>query len=260
MGVNDQWPEYMPTIKLELTVSSGTLSIGTNSSLENEGDYSWSPAQVRGTLWKNDSFVSKLSINSTTGAITMASGISVSNNDEIEARFEFVAKVSLPWVTRVYGQRSCTMTVSGDGTTTFDDSTNAMPVPSWNLAFGWDGDDKLKVGVKVVSADSSSEDITLRTRLYGPDAASESSTTIDLSDTTNAQTHTASFYQRDVKVAAQMQFKLANATSNPKVQDTINILIFEPTEVDGYPASFPTTGTMVTVTKPSGYWSAKLDD
>jgi hypothetical protein len=260
MGVDNRWPDFMPTISLELTVSSGTLSIGANSALENEGDYSWGPDQVRGTLWKNGSLASALSINDSTGAITMASGIAVSSSDEIEARFEFVAKVSLPWVTRVFGLRSCFMTVAGDGTTTFDDTYNTMPVPEWQLAFGWDAFDKLKVGVKVNDADSSSRDIALSTRLWGPGSSAETSTTIDLSDTTNAQTHTADFKDADVKVAAQMQFTLANAASNPKVRDTINILIFEPTEVSTYPASFPTTGTMITVTKPGGYWSAGLDD
>ncbi len=260
MGIDDHWPEYMPTISLELTVSSGTLSIGANSALENESDYSWNPDQVRGTVWKNGSFASVLAINSSTGAITIASGVAVSTNDEIEARFEFVAKVSDPWVTRVQGMRSCYMTVDGDGTTTFDDDDNPMPVPGWKLAFGWDASDKLKVGVKVDSADSSSRDITLSTRLWGPGSAAESSTTIDLTDTTNAQTLTANFKQHDIRVAAQMQFSLANAASNPMVKDTINILVFEPTEIDSYPASFPTTGTMITVTKPGGYWSAKLDN
>ncbi len=260
MGVDNRWPDFMPTISLELTVSSGTLSIGTNSALENHGDYDWSPDQVRGKLLKNGTFASLLSINSSTGAITMASGISVSNNDEIEASFEFVSKVSNPWVTRIYGLRVCTMTVSGDGTTTFDDSSNTMPVPGWKLAFGWDATDKLKVGVKVDDADGSSRDISLSTRLWGPGGADDSSTTIDLSDTTNAQTHTADFKQHDIKVAAQVQFSLANSASNPKVEDTINLLLFEPTEVDSYPTNFPTTGTMITVTKPTNYWSAKLDD
>jgi len=260
MGINDQWPEYMPTISIELAVSSGTLTLGANSALENEGDYDWSPDQLRGTLWKNGAFASVLAINSTTGAITMASGIAVSNSDEIEARFEFVAKVSLPWVTRVYGVHACTMTVSGDGTTTFDDTNNVMPVPGYELAFGWDAADKLKVGVKVDDADSSSRDITLSTRLWGPGSSADSSTTIDLSDTTNAQTLTADFKQKDVKVAAQVQLSLANAGSNPMVKDTINILIFEPTEIDSYPVSFPATGTMLTATKPAGYWSTKLDD
>jgi len=260
MGVDDQWPEYMPTIGIELTVSTGTLTLGANSILEHEGDYDWSPDQVRGVLLKNGAFASLLAINSTTGAITMASGIAVSNADEIEARFEFVAKVSLPYVTRVHGLRACTMTVSGNGTTTFDDTNNVMPVPGWKLALGWDAADKLRVGVKVDDADSSSRDITLSTRLWGPGSSAESSTTIDLTDTTNAQTLTADFKQKDVRVAAQVQLTLANAASNPMVTDTINILLYEPTEIDSYPVSFPTTGTMLTATKPAGYWSTKLDD
>ena len=260
MSIIDQWPEYMPTISLELTVASGTLSIGANSAVENAGDYGWNPDQLRGSLWKNGSLASTLSINSSTGAITMASGVAVSDTDEIEARFLLVTKVSNPWVTRLIGQRSCFMTVSGSGTTTFDEDDNPMPVPSWQLAFGWDANDKLKVGVKVLDDDSSSLDMTLKTRLWGPGSASESSTTIDLSDTTNAQTLTSSFYQGGIRVAAQMEFSLANAASTPMVKDTIAIVLYEPTEIDVYPSSFPATGKMLSATKPGGYWSAKLDE
>lgn len=260
MGIFDQWPEYMPTISLTLTVSSGTLTIGGGSAVENSGDYGWAPDQLRGTLWKNGSLASELSISSSTGAITMASGVAVSNSDEIEARFHFVGTMSTPWVTRVICTRSCTMTVSGDGSTTFDEDDNPIPVPSWNLAFGWDANDKLKVGVKVVSADSSAYDIRLKTKLLGMPQAKETYTDIDLSDTTNAQTHTADFYAKEVEVACEMRFVLVNATSDPAIEDTIRILIFEPTEIGDYPASFPTSGTMIAVTKPAGYWSAKLDE
>lgn len=260
MGIYDRWPEYMPTISLELTVSSGSMTIGANSAVENAGDYGWNPDQLRGSLWKNGSLASLLSINSSTGAITMGSAVAVSSGDVIEARFQLVCKVSDPYVTRVFGKRSCYMTVGGDGTTTFDADDNVMPVPGLQIAFGWDANDKLKVGVKVDDADSSSLDITLKTRLWGPGPASESSTTIDLSDTTNAQTLTASFYERDIEVAADIGFSLANATSNPMVKDTYSILLFEPTQIADYPSSFPTTGTMLTVTKPGGYWSAKIDD
>jgi hypothetical protein len=260
MGIFDQWPEYMPTISVTLTVSAGTVTIGAGSAVENAGDYGWDPDQLRGTLLKNGAIAAPLLIDSSTGEITMASGVAVSANDEISAHFRFVGKVSEPWVTRVICTRTCTITISGNGSTVFDEDDNAMPVPSWDLAFGWDANDKLKVGVKVNSADSSSEDIKLKTRLLGGAVAKETSRDIDLTDTTNAQTHTSSFSSDEIEVACEMRFALVNDTSNPMVEDNIRILIFEPTEVDDYPASFPTTGTMVNVTKPAGYWSAKLDE
>jgi hypothetical protein len=259
MGVSDEWPEFMPTITIVLTVSSGTLTLGS-SKVENVSDYDWSPIQLRGTLLKNGTKVANLSINSSTGAITLASGIAVSNGDEIEARFHFVGKTSIPFVGRMIGERSCIMTVSGDGSTTFDGSTNVMPVPTWDLCFGWDGSGKLKVGVMVVDDDSSSEDMQLKTRLLGMPQSKETSTTIDLSNTSTAQTHTADFGDTDLEVACEMSFQLVNANSNPRVKDTIRLILYEATEIDSYPAGFPSSGTMLEVTKPSGYWSAGLDE
>lgn len=257
MGVDDQWPEFMPTITLVLTVSSGTLTLGT-STVENYADYGWSPDQLRGTIWKNNAKVAGLSISSSTGAITLASGIAVSNGDLIEARFLFVGKASDPFVGRMIGKRACFMTVAGSGSTTFDEDDNPMPVPTWNLAFGWDANKKLEAGVMVVDDDGASQDMMLRTRLLGGPLAKESSTAIDLSNTSTAQTHTADFYDSDVEVACEIEFSLANGTGTPRVVDTIRIVFFEPTEIDGYPASFPTSGTCLEITKPSGTWSAEV--
>jgi hypothetical protein len=257
MGISDQWPEFMPTITLVLTVSSGTLTLGS-SKVENVTDYGWSPIQLRGTLWKNGAKVAGLAIDSSTGAITLGSGVAVSNGDQIEARFFFVGRASDPFIGRMIGKRSCFMTVSGDGSTTFDADDNPMPVPTWDLTFGWDTNGKFKVGVMISSADGAGEDMMLKTRLLGSPAAKESSTAIDLSNTSTAQTHTADFYDADVDVAWEAEFSLANGTGTPRVVDTIRVVFFEPTEIGTYPASFPTSGTKLEITKPTGTWSAKV--
>ncbi|MFH1464325.1 MAG: hypothetical protein ABIO70_08050 [Pseudomonadota bacterium] len=257
MGVFDEWPEFMPTISLVLTVSSDVLTLGT-SAVENVGDYDWSPIQLRGTILKNGSKVANLSIDSGTGAITLASGIAVSNGDVIEARFHFVGTISDPFLGRMIGERSCFMTVAGDGSTTFDDTYNVMPVPSWNLAFGWDGTNKLEVGVMVLDDDGASEDMQLSTRLLGMPQSKESGVSIDLSNTSTAQTHTADFSDADLEVACEMSFALSTGNSNPRVKDTIRLILFEAAEIGSYPAGFPSSGTMLEVSKPTGTWSAEV--
>ncbi len=258
MGVGKEWPDYMPTVDLSLTVTSGSLTVGATSKVVNYDKYSWSPDQLTAAIFKNGSLAQALDIDSSDGDITLGSAIAVSEGDEIEARFHFVDKLSLDWYTRFIGDRTCFMTVgAGDSTTTFDDSTNTMPVPSFDMAFGWDGTDKLKVGVKVNNKNGASEDMSLKTRLLASGGAQESSTTIDLDDTTNAQTHTSSFDSTDVEVACEMEFKLDSGTSTPKVRDTARIVIVEVTEVPDYP-NFPTTGTMLEQRRPGGLYSPRF--
>ncbi len=258
MGIGNNWPEYMPTVDIGLTVSSGSMTIAAGSEVKNYSDYGWSPAQLRGTLWKNGSKVRNLLVNSSTGAISMSSALAVSNADLIEARFHVVGKVSDPWGTRLIGTRSCYMTVSGDGTTTFDDSTNTIPVPAFDLTFGWDASDDLKVGVKMTDADGTSRDISLKTRLLGQSLAFESSTTIDVDDLTNVQNHTADFGETEIEVACELEFTFTSADSTPYVKDVTRVVQYAASEISDYDTSFPTTGTLLEITKPVNYWSAEL--
>ncbi len=257
-GIGENWPDFMPVVTLVIEVSSGSLSLGS-SAVENYTDFDWGPDQLFASLWKNGTKATNLSISSSTGAVTLGSAVGVSDDDEIEVRFDFVGKVSNPWGTRVIGRRACYMTVSGDSTTTFDEDDNPIPVPTWDLTFGFDANDRLKVGVRVTDDDGATQDMTVKTRLWGLPQAKETSTTVDLSST-SVQTHTADFYDRELELAAEIRFILANGVGTTKVEDTIRLLLFDATLLSAYDTGFPTTGILVNVTKPSGTWAAKLDE
>ncbi len=259
MGLGNNWPDFIPDLDLTLEVDSGYLDVGSGSAIDNYSDYSSRSGWLKGTLWRNGTKVSAFSIDGS-GNISLASAIPVSTNDAIEARFDFAGIASLPWVTHCLVRRAAFMKVpAGTSSTTFDGSTNVMPVPSWDLAFGWHTDDKLKVGFKVNGDDGASQDMTVTTRLVGSDVDKSSSDTIDLDDTSSTQTHTADFVDTDVEIACEIKTHLANATTDTHVDDTIRIVLLATTELGSYPASFPSSGTMLEHRKPGGTHAGELD-
>lgn len=237
MGDADEMPTFMPKPELHITITGGVLSFASTSKLVNPADYGWNPAEVTGTAIKNGTSNTALTINSSTGAIT-CSGIGVATGDKIEVRFDFLGPVGWPWAQKFVLRRSAFFDVpSGTSSFDFDDSTNVMPVPSLDLAFGWDNNDKLKVGVKVNNADGASQNYTLYTRRAG--GPQETSSTVSTSDTTNAQTQTSSFSKSDVTSDCEWELWLKSGTGSTRMEDRSHVVFADKGQLASYPSNFP---------------------
>ncbi len=257
MAAYDDWPEFCPDPQLTVVISSGQLTLGGTSKLLNYRDYTWDPVEVRGTIWKNGNKVATLSIDSSDGDITLSSPLSVATNDPIEIRLQFIGRLSLPWYTKTLMRRSAFLTVpAGDSTFTFDSQNNSMPIPDWDLAFGWDSNDKLKLGFRVNSDDSASQDMSLYTRMLGGAVAKQSSSTIDL-DSQSTQTHTSDFTKAEVEVACEAEMWLKSGTGTTRQEDRFRLVLMKLDEVGAYPSNFPTTGIMLEQEKATGTTAAK---
>jgi hypothetical protein len=249
MGVWDDWPEFGPDPHLTVNITSGTLTLGAASNLINYASYDWSPAEVRASIWKNGAKAANLSIDGGDGDITLASGVAVSEGDVIELRFQYVGNLSLPFYTKALLRRSAFLTVpAGNTSVVFDDENNTMPVPAFELAFGWDGSDCLKVALKVSDDGGASEDMTLYTRLLP--TAEQSSTTIDLDDTSSTQSLTSSFTIDQVEVGCELEMWLKSSTGTTRQEDRFRIVLLKIDEIDAYPSGFPSTGVMLEQDQP----------
>ncbi|MFZ5480478.1 MAG: hypothetical protein ACOZNI_27195 [Myxococcota bacterium] len=245
MGVEDDWPAFCPNLELKLDVTNGTLSFVSPSKLVNYADYDVTNKEVRGAIFKNGVKQGSLTISATDGAIT-AGTFSVSTGDTIEVRVRAVHRTSLPWYTHAALERSAVMTVpSGNSQTTFDGSNNVVTVPSFDLAFGWDANNNFKVGVKVTASDNASQSFSVTTRLHGTCPNAASSTTFSATDTTNTQTHVASFTKSDMTSEAVLEMSLQSAASAPYQKDRWLLFFQEGPDVPTYPTGFPTSGTLL---------------
>lgn len=246
MSAEMDWPTYFPRPSLAFTINSGTLTLDVSSAVQNPGDFVWgTPNQLSASLWKNGSWQRVISINSSTGALTMSS-LSVTTGDHIEVRFVSDGYADVPWKSNVLNRRIAFFDIeTGVSAVTFDDSTNVMPIPAWSLAFGWSTFNKLKVGFKVAGDDSASQDMTVTTRRgVGVD---ETSTTIDLDDTSTTQTHTSSFAKTDVAAGVcAVQTLLKSGAGTTRIEDSIQIEFTDKDEVPSYPSAFPSSGTLLT--------------
>lgn len=237
MGILDEMPTFMPKPELHISITGGSLTFAASSKLVNPADYGWSPAEVTGAVYKNGSNAMALTINASTGAIT-ANAVSVVTGDKIEVRFDFQGPIGWPWDQKFVLRRSAFFDVpAGTSSFDFDDSTNVMPVPSLDLAFGWEAADKLKVGVKVNGADGASQNYTLYTRRNG--GPQETSSSISTSDTTNAQTHTSSFSKSDVTSECEFELWLKSGTGSTFMADRCHVIFADKTQVASYPGNFP---------------------
>jgi hypothetical protein len=243
MTTGVDWPEYCPRPELTFTISGGTLSMSTPSNLLNYGDFVWGQEnQISASLWKNGTKMGDITVNTSTGALSMSS-VSVTTGDHIEARFIAEGYADTPWKTTVTLRRSDYFDVpSGTSTITFDATTNPMPVPEWAWAFGWDANNHLKTGFAVSADDGASQDMTVTTR-RGP-SVSESSTTIDL-DSASTQTHTSSFVKSDVTGSCEIETLFKSGTGTTRVEDHCRLTFTDKDAVPTYPTGFPTTGTQL---------------
>jgi len=178
MSVITQWFKSGPRTEIHVDITSGSLTLTSASKLLNYADYGWNPDDVTGAIYKNGSSAATLGINSSTGAIT-SSAVSVAQGDVVEVRLEFTGKFSWPFHNKMVARRSAFLVVpAGNATFDFDDGNNKQPVPGFELGFGWDSANKLKVGFKVASADGASQSLAAYSRRLP--AAQESSSTISL--------------------------------------------------------------------------------
>jgi hypothetical protein len=238
MGIFDEYPEFTPTNDVSIDAGPNTFAFSSTSKILNPGDFPWSPPGVTGTVFKNGNSVATLSIDSSTGVITCGS-VSVGAGDHIEVRLEYAGNVSWPWRSRLFTRRSLFFDVpSSTQTFTFNGSTNAMPVPTLDFAFGWNSNSNLQVGVKVVNADGASQSMTLYSRR--PPSSQESSTTISLSDTTNVQTHTSSFTKSDATGDFEFETWLKSGTGSTRVEDRVVVRFTDRGQLADYPPNFPT--------------------
>jgi hypothetical protein len=192
MSIADQWPEYAPDVSLKVDITSGVLTLVSPSVLNNHADFDLSAPSIRGTVFKNGAKVGTISIDSSTGALSM-SGLNVSTGDHVMFEFQAIGIVSLPWISRLVMSRMVFLDVpAGNAQITFDGSNNTMPIPGHDFAFGWSSGN-LKAAVKVASSDGAGQSPVLYTRLFGTSPDQESSTTISLSNTSTAQVQTSSF-------------------------------------------------------------------
>ena len=139
MGITDEWPEYGPDLELKVDIRGGIATLISPSKLKNKAEFDPAAPNIVGSVFKNGAFETAISIHVATGNLDFEDEVSVSTNDVLELRFVGQLQLSEPWISRLVVQRSAFMTVaSGDSTTTFNSTTNAMPIPAVNLCFGWD--------------------------------------------------------------------------------------------------------------------------
>ncbi|MFZ5479078.1 MAG: hypothetical protein ACOZNI_20075 [Myxococcota bacterium] len=251
MGLTDEWPEFCPNFELKVDVTSGSLSLVAPSNLLNHADYEVANGEVRGTVFKNGSKQGAITINAQTGALSITA-FSVSNGDTIEFRLHALRRTGLPWMTHTVMERSAVLVVSGNGQTVFDGSTNVAKVPAFDLAFGWDSNNALKVGMRVTASDNATQSMAVTTRLHGTCPNSASSSSFSMTDTTNTQSHTATFGKADMLSEAAIEMTLQSAGSAPYQKDRVVLLFQENGDVPTYPASFPTSGTLIKQEKVTG--------
>jgi len=249
VSITQDWPEYGPDVKLQASITSGVMTlVGANSQLVNYADFDVADDQVVGWVVQNGTKVATLSINASTGAITMSS-VNVSTGDQIIFEFKYMGLLSLDWFSRFTAMRSLIFTVpAGTSTTTFDATTNKMPVPGFDLAFGWDGNNKLKVGIAPTSTDGAGQSLNVYTRLFGGGTLDENATTVNLGNS-SAQTNTSTFGKTGVPFDCEIEWYLQSGTGTTRQEERVRLTFQSMDKIPSYPASFPTSGKLLTQSK-----------
>lgn len=236
MGIIIEWFRVGPRTAIRVDINGGVLSLAASSRLLNYADYGWNPAEVTGAVYKNGTQATSLSFDSADGDIT-CNTVNVQQGDVIEVRVEYGGKFSWPWHNKMIARRSAWLTVpAGNTTVDFDDNNHKQPVPGFELGYGWDSNNKLKVGVKVASADGASQAMTLYSRRLP--SAQESSTSIDLSSA-NVQEHTSTFSTSDITGDFELEWTLYSGGSEPRQQDRVRLQFHAKELVADYPPGFP---------------------
>lgn len=251
MGIDIEWFKTGPELELHASISGGVLTLSSGSALLNPGDFLWNPDQVVGVIAKNGTVATSVSINSSTGALT-ASNVSVSTGDVIEVRLEFTGPWSWPHHSRAVLTRVAVFTVpAGNSTVDFDANNNVVPVIAARLALGWDGNDQLGFGVKLDNVDGASVDLTAFSRRLP--VAQESSTTIQVSNTSTVQVHTSSFSRTDVGAGKfEVQLSVRSSATTPRMEDRLVLRFHTRDLLPLYPASFPSDDVTMALSKVDG--------
>jgi hypothetical protein len=240
----------MPDPRLTVIVSNGALSFAEACELANHDVFTWDPDQVVGLLFKNGVKASTLDIDSSTGAITLGSPVGVNTGDHIEVRFIFIDRLSNPWASKAVLTRSSFFDVpEGNTSFSFDAQNNPMPVPVMAFAFGWDANNKFKVGFSVSDDGGAAEDLKCITRM--PCGVLESYTIIDL-DSSNTQTHVSTFKRTDVSACFEMEFLLRTGASSTRQEESAKLVFCEVDEIGAWPGNFPSSDVMLEQDLPQG--------
>lgn len=246
MPIGIEWFRVGPSLALHVDITGGVLSLTSSSQVNNIGDFPI--AQVAGAIYKNGTSAASLTINGTTGAIT-SSSVNVSTGDHIEVRVEVTSPVSWPWDNRIVCRSSGFLDVpAGQSTIDFDGNTNVMPIPGLDLAFGWDANSYLKLGVKIMATDSASQDILALSRRP---SAQETSTTIVITDS-SVQTHTSSFTTSDITGEFELELRQRSGSGTTYAETRSMFRFTDKTQVAAYPAGFPSDQVKIKQTKAGG--------
>lgn len=237
MTIEAEWPEYIPEFDVKFTITEGSVAFDSSSKITNHAKFEDLTDEVVGRILVNGSHTEDVTINASTGALS-CTAFDVSDGDTVTLLVTYYGRMSLPWYsTQLFQQKAQFDWSTGLGSVEFDTTTNAMPVPTLEIKFGWSGaSDAFKVGIKCTDDDGASQDMTLGTRLgdLSPNLASQ--TTIDL-DITTEQTHTASFDKGDIDQLFMMQLKLKSGTGTT-FQENRNVILFANKDaVPDYPAT-----------------------
>ncbi len=246
MTIQIEWFRLGPKVDLHVEITGGVLTLASSSQVNNIGDFP--SAQVAGAVFKNGTSAVSLTINSSTGAITCNS-VNVTTGDHIEVRVEVTSPVSWPWDNKIICRAAGFLDVpSGTSTFDFDGSTNIMPIPTLDLAFGWDSNNDLKLGAKIIATDSASQNIVAWSRQLP--LADESSTTFTISET-GVQTHTASFGLSDISGDFELELRQRSSSGTTFAETRSAFRFTDKTQVAGYPAGFPSDQVKVKQSKAS---------
>jgi len=251
MSVTEEMPQFGPDIALKVDITSGSMTLLTGSKLNNYTNYSLSTPDIIGQIYKNNSRCATVTINSSTGALSMTA-LTVAAGDAVEFRFRVGRPLSLPWFHRFTLTRSMFLTVAAGNTqVTFDSTNNPMPVPTFNFGFGWTTGNNLKLGVMVSAKDGATQNLTGYVRLYGTCPKQESSLDVDLNNTSTAQTVTSTFVKTDMDRDCEIELYLKSGTGTTRQEESVRIGFELKEKIDDYPASFP-TGAQIGQTKVAG--------
>jgi hypothetical protein len=218
-GPIEQWPDYCPDPDVTIDVTSGSLTVIAGSVTSNVSQFDLTAPDLTCTLWKSGVRAAQLSIDAQTGAVTLPSAVPVTSGNRIELRFRFLSPLSLPWLSHLTWERVLIFDYAGVNVRhRFAPGYVAMPVPAYELAFGWETtNNKFRLGVKPTSADGATQALKVTTRL--PGGGSQSYTNVTL--TNNAQqTHDSLFTKSQVLLGEfEAELLLASATTGPRQED-----------------------------------------
>lgn len=250
MSSENQWPTGSIIMRLKADISGGTLTVISPSALINPGVAGWNPTGLVGSILVDGVQKATLSFNETTRAVTASGAVAVTTGETVEVRWQKTGGTSVkPWNNVVLMRRSAFFDVpAANDTFTFNRITNAVPVPEWDLAFGWDASnsDTFKVTCTVSDDDAATEDMTITTRRINPTQGA-SSTDIDLSST-SAQSHSATFTKSDVGGGKfELEMLLRSGSGTTYMQDMVVMTFNDKDDVPAY-----STDTLLESTKVQG--------